>query len=156
MKAAALAFLLLAVCGTAARAQSSAATATSNEITIKLREGAPEYCLGPHPGSSFIVDGKKLGPDAITLRLPLKVRYENRGSETILLPAGYNFIWRMTVAGQNESTFLRKGGGGSLPGSFITVAGKKPESSTVPESETLTFHIPQEPLTRNCMITLPK
>src|SRR5688572_2811388 len=75
MKAATVVFVL-AVCSAMMHAQ----TATpSSDVTIKMREGPPEYCLDLQTLGSR-------GPNDITLRLPLKLRYENHRSETILLP----------------------------------------------------------------------
>src|SRR5262245_16911684 len=103
MKAAVFVFLL-AVSGAVMRPQTSAPP--SGDVTIKMSEGAPEYCVG-------LSNGGNGGPDDITLRLRVRLRYENHRSETIFLPLGYNFLWRMTVAGQNGSTILRRGGGGA-------------------------------------------
>jgi hypothetical protein len=184
-----------------------------------MSEGSSEYCLGPNPPPLF--DGPKRGPDDITLRLPLKLSYDNHRSGTIIVPSWIHYLTRMTVAGQNGSTVLRSvgtvGNGGmdvktvmamSSPDtrSFSIIAGGKYAWSTgsegvvipvldrssgsdlrgktvqivmtrdfrslapevveklnekwkdygtvwvgVAESETLTFRIPEEPLTRNCM-----
>src|SRR5256885_13922297 len=102
MKPATFVFLL-AVCGAELRAQSSAAP--SGDVTIGMSEGSPEYCLGPY--SRFLFEGSKRGPDDVTLRLPLKLWYENHRSETIILPSWIHYLTRMTVAGQNGSTVLR-------------------------------------------------
>ena len=224
MKAAAF-LLLLAVCGAVMHAQTGATP--SGDVTIKMSGGSPEYCLDLQTLGSG-------GPNDITLRLPLKLRYENRRSETILLPDSASNIVRMNVAGENRTTIVRNWQGGSmdakqvmamsrpdiLPSRFSIVPGGKTESSTGPdllqclsaadrctstslaiavlnrssgldlrgktveivttvdyrsltpevveklnekwkdygtlwarvvESNTLTFHIPQEPLTRNCL-----
>lgn len=216
--------LLLAVCGVVTHAQTS--TTPSGNITIKMSGGSPEYCLDLQTLGSR-------GPNDITLRLPLKLRYENHRSETILLPDSASNIVRMNVAGENGTTIVRNRQGGSMdakrvmamsrpdtpPSPFSIIAGGKAESSTGPdllqclsdadrcistsvaiavlnrssgldlrgktveivmtvdyrsltpevveklnekwkdygtvwarvvESNTLTFHIPQEPLTRNC------
>jgi hypothetical protein len=108
MKAATFVFLL-AVCGAVMHAQTSATQ--SGDVTIKISEGTPEYCLGPHP--SILLQGSLGGPKDILLRLPLRLRYENHRSETIFLPRGYSFLWRMAVANQAGSTTLRNGGGGA-------------------------------------------
>src|SRR5262245_58332050 len=212
MKAATCVFLL-AVCGAVVRAQSSAAP--SGDVTIEMSTGSPEYCLGPYPG--FLFQGPERGPNDITLRLPLKLLYENHRSETIILPSWIHYLTRMTVAGQNGSIVLRSVEGSmdvktvmamSRPdtGHFSIIAGGKYAWSTglegvvipvldrssgwdlrgktiqivmtrdyrslapevveklnekwkgygtvwagVVESEPLTFRIPAEPLTRNCM-----
>jgi hypothetical protein len=215
MKAATFIFLL-AVCAAVMRAQSNAAA--SADVTIEMSTGSPEYCLGPNPSPLF--QGPKRGPDDITLRLPLKLLYENHRSETIILPLWIHYLTRMTVAGQNGSTVLRNVGNGGMDvrtvmalaspdRRFSIIAGGKYAWSTglegvvipvldrssgldlrgktvqivmtrdfrslapevvdklnekwkpygtiwagVAESETLTFRIPEEPLTRDCMVTL--
>jgi hypothetical protein len=212
MKAATLVFLL-AVCGVVMRAQSSAAQ--SADVTIGMSEDTPEYCLGEI--LSPPLEGPKRGPDDITLRLPLKVWYENHRSETIIVPSWIHYLTRMTVVGQNGSTVLRSVEGGSMDVKtvmamsspdirFSIIAGGKYGWSTgsegvvipvldrssgldlrgktvqivmtrdfrslapevveklnekwkdygtvwtgVAESETMTFRIPEEPLTRNCV-----
>jgi hypothetical protein len=107
MKAATFVFLL-AVCVATASAQSTASP--SGDVTIELMEGTPEYCLGPFYSNR--------GPDDITLRLPLKLSYENHRSDTIMLPPWIAYVTRMTVAGQNGSTVLRNvhSGGMDLKG----------------------------------------
>jgi hypothetical protein len=105
MKAATFVFLM-AVCCVVMRAQSSAAP--SGDVTIGMSEGAAEYCLGPNPSPLF--EGPKRGPDDITLRLPLKLSYENHRSETVIVPSWIHYLTRMTVAGQNGSTVLRSVG----------------------------------------------
>ena len=211
MKAATFVFLM-AVCGVVMHAQSSAAPST--DVTIGVSEDMPEYCLGEILSPPFA--GPKRGPDDITLRLRLKVRYENHRSETIIVPSWIHYLTRMTVAGQNGSTVLRSVRGGmdvntvmalsSPDHRFSIIAGGKYAWSTgsegvaipvldrssgldlrgktvqivmtrdfrsltpevveklnekwkdygtvwtgVAESETLTFRIPEEPLTRNCV-----
>jgi hypothetical protein len=219
MKAATFVFLL-AVCGVVMRAQSSAAQ--SADVTIGMSEDTPEFCLGeilspPSFGILANVLGPKRGPDDITLRLPLKLQYENHRSETIILPNWIHTLTRMTVAEQNGSTVLRNVGNGGMDvkrvmamsspdPQFSIIAGGKyawytglegvvipvldrssgldlrgktvqivmtrdfrslaPEVveklnekwkdygtiwTGVAESETLTFRIPEEPLTRNCI-----
>jgi len=200
------------------RAQNGAAP--SGDVTIKIEEGTPEYCLGSNPS---VFEVSKRGADDITLRLPLKLLYENHRSETIYLPAWIHYLARMTVDGQNGSTILRNMGGGGMdvktvmamsrPDSryFSIIVGGKGLWSTgfegvvvpvlnrssgwdlrgktvqivmtrdfrslspevveklnekwkeygtvwagVAESNTITFYIPKEPLTRNCMIPLPR
>src|SRR6476646_4363990 len=91
MKAAAFVFLLM-VCGTVMRAQSSAAP--SADVTISISEGTPEYCVGSY-GPSVLLPNRD--PDDITLRLPLKVSYENHRSETIILPLWSHYLMRMTL-----------------------------------------------------------
>jgi hypothetical protein len=104
MKAATFAFLL-AVCCVAMRAQSSA---VPSDVTIGMSEDTPEYCLGEILSPpSFDFEGPNRGPDDITLRLRLTVRYENHRSETIIVPRPIQYLTRMTVAGQNGSTVLR-------------------------------------------------
>jgi hypothetical protein len=210
---AAMVVLLLAVCGVVMCAQNSAAP--SADVTIGISEDTPEYCLGEILLPSF--EGPQRGPDDITLRLPLTVRYENHRSETIILPFWTHNLTRMTVAGQTGSTVLKNVGYGGmnvntlmamsrpeLPYSII--AGSKYALSTAPEgviipvldrssgldlrgktiqivttrefrspahdvveklnekwknygtvwtgvaeSETFTFQIPKEPLTRSCI-----
>lgn len=133
MKAAAVVFLLTA-CSAVMHAQNSATT--SGDVAIRISAGAPDYCLGPFASNR--------GPDDITLRLRVRLRFDNHGSQTIFIPHGYRFIWRMTVDGQNEPTILRRGGGGSdvkslmalsrpEAGPFWTVPGGKAPSSTAPE-----------------------
>ena len=213
MKAATFIFLL-AVCGVVMRAQNSAAP--SADVTIGMSEGTPEYCLGEI--LSPPVEGPKRGPDDITLRLPLKVRYENHRSETIIVPSWIRYLTRMTAAGQNGPIVLKsvEAGGGmnvtrvmamsSPDRPFSIIAGGKYAWSTgsegvvipvldrssgldlrgktvqivmtrdfrslapevveklnekwkdygtvwvgVAESETVTFRIPEEPVTRNCI-----
>src|SRR5262245_35250011 len=89
MKAATFVFLL-AACVVVMRAQSRA----SADVTIGLSEGTPEYCLGeilsPFIFSPF--EGPKRGPDDITLRLPLKVSYDNHRSETIIVPTWIHYL----------------------------------------------------------------
>jgi hypothetical protein len=109
MKVATFVFLL-AVCGTVMRAQSSAAP--SGDVTIEMSTGSPQYCLGPNPSPVF--QGQAQDPDDITLRLPLKLLYENHRSETIFLPPWIRYLTRMTVAGQNGSTILRRVGTGGM------------------------------------------
>jgi hypothetical protein len=235
MKAATFVFLLLA-CAAVTRAQNSAAP--SGDVTIGVFQGEPEYCLGPLPGA-IGGTGRPRGPDDITLRLPLKLWYENHRSETIILPLESRRLLRMTVDGQNGGTILRDSRLGldatavmamsrpDAPNSpFRILPASKPQTSTaldwlkcvpqnapdcfldgglipvlerfsgldlrgktirivttrdhrslppevveklnekwkdygtvwtgVVESETLTFRIPEEPLTRNCMAPLPK
>ena len=102
--------LVLAICCAVAQAQTTAST--SGDVRIAIHEGTPEYCLGPHPLTQL--QGSWGGPNDILLRLPLRLRYENHRSETIFLPRGYRFIWRMVVAGQDGSTTLRNSTGGAL------------------------------------------
>ena len=104
MKVATFVFLLTA-CATAMGAQNSAAP--SGDVTIGMFEGTPEYCLGEISFPLF-GGGPQRGPDDITLRLPLKLIYENHRHETIILPSWIHYLTRMTVAGQNGSTVLRK------------------------------------------------
>ena len=133
--------LLLAVCGAAMHAQNRAAP--SGDVTIALSEGKLEYCLGAWATPAFAQIFKLgQGPDDISLRLPLSLRYENGRSETIFLPVGFRRVTRMTVVGQNESTILRDATIGppdvksllalSNPeaGPFWTVSGQKNGSST--------------------------
>jgi hypothetical protein len=109
MKAATFPFLL-AVCGMVVLAQNGAAPST--DVTIRMTEDTPEYCLGEIlTPPSFLpsvstarVAGPKRGPDDITLLLRLAVRYENHRSETIILPSYVRYLTRMTVAGQSGST----------------------------------------------------
>ncbi len=214
MKGATFVFLL-AVCGVLMRAQSR--VAPSADVTIGMSEATPEYCLGEIL-SPPLFGGPKRGPDDITLRLPLTVRYENHRPETIILPTWIHYLTRMTVAGQNGSTILRNVGNRGMdvktvmavssPDThrFSIIAGGKDNWSTgsegvvipvldrssgldlrgktvqivmtrdfrslppdvveklnekwkdygtvwtgVAESETLTFQIPEEPVTRNCI-----
>jgi hypothetical protein len=105
MKAATFVFLL-AFCVAPVRAQSTAAP--SGDVTIGMMEGTPEYCLGPYSSPP------NRGPDDITLRLPLKLSYENHRSDTIILPLWIGYLTRMTVAGQNGSTVLRNARTGGM------------------------------------------
>jgi hypothetical protein len=107
MKVVTFVFLLM-VCGTVVRAQSS--TAPSADVTISISEGTPEYCIG---------DLLNRDPDDITLRLPLKVAYENHRSETIILPLWSHHLARMTVDGQNGSTILRDSTRGGMDGKGV-------------------------------------
>jgi hypothetical protein len=103
MKAKAATFVfLLAISAVVVRAQQSTAT-PSGDVTIGLSAGTAEYCLGPNPSPYF----SERGPNDITLRLPLKVWYENHRSETIILPMWSRRLTRMIVTGQNGSTILR-------------------------------------------------
>ena len=201
--------VLLAVCGVVMRAQNPA---PSTDVTISISEGTPEYCAGEDPSPLL----PNRGPDDITLRLPLKVSYENHRSETIILPLWSHYLTRMTLDGQNVSTVLRNAtsGGMDVKGVmamsspdrlFTIIAGGKYAWSTglegvvipvlhrssgldlrgktvhivmtrefrsltsdvveklnekwkdsgtvwtgVAESNTVTFYMPKEPLTRNC------
>lgn len=99
----------MAVCVAGLRAQSS--TTPSSDITIGLMEGTPEYCLG-----NF---GRGGDPDDITLRLPLKLVYENHRSETIILPPWVHYLTRMTVTGQDGSTVLRDARTGGMDGKAV-------------------------------------
>jgi hypothetical protein len=209
---------LLGVCDVVMHAQNSAAP--SADVTIRISEDTPEYCLGEILSPPF--EGPKRGPDDITLRLPLTVRYENHRSETIILPFWTHNLTRMIVAGQTGSIVLRNVGYGGmnvntvmamsrpeLP--FSIIAGGKDALSTAPEgviipvldrssgldlrgktvqivttrdfrslapevveklnekwkdygtvwtgvadSETMTFRIPEEPLTRNCITLIAR
>jgi hypothetical protein len=152
MKAAICAFLL-AVCSAVMLAQTGAAP--SGDVTIGLTAGAPEYCLGTLSSSPLYSQLFQTGTSSgdITLRLPLRLRYQNQRSETVFLPAGYNFLMRMTVDGQSGSTILRQGGGGaqgldvkslmalSRPeaGPFWTVTGGKGASPSVPDLSVMKF-----------------
>jgi hypothetical protein len=141
--------LLLAVCGAVLHAQTTATP--SGDVTIKISEGTPEYCLGPHP--SILLQGSLGGPNDILLRLPLRLQYANHRSETIFLPRGYSFLWRMAVTNQTGSTTLRNGGGGahgldikslmalSHPegGPFWIVPGGKDTSPAVPNLSVLKY-----------------
>jgi hypothetical protein len=109
MKAATFVFLM-AVCGVALRAQTTAVP--SADVRIGMSADPPDYCLGEILQPPF--EGPKRGPDDITLRLPLTVRYENHRSETIILPFWTHYLTRMTVAGQNGSTVLRSVEGGGM------------------------------------------
>jgi hypothetical protein len=80
MKAATVVFLL-AVCGAAMGAQTSAVS--SRGVTIRMSMGSGNYCLGPTP--LF-----QAGPGDIILMLPLKLRYENHRSDAIILPSSFN------------------------------------------------------------------
>jgi hypothetical protein len=79
-------------------------------------ENRPELgeTLSPPPFAPGLatLQGPKRGPDDITLRLRLTVRYENHRSETIILPTWIHYVTRMTVAGQ--STILRNVGNGGM------------------------------------------
>jgi hypothetical protein len=103
--------LLLAVCGAVMPAQNSAAP--SGDVTIGIFEGTPEYCLGEVLAPLF-GGGPQRSPDDITLRLPLKLIYENHRQETIILLPWIHYLTRMTVAGQNGSTVLRNRGNGGM------------------------------------------
>jgi hypothetical protein len=111
--------------------------APSSDITIRMTGGSPDYCL----------DLQTLGGggrNEITLRLPLKLRYESRRSETLLLPDPASNIVRINVAGQNASTIVRNRQGHSMdakrvigmsrpdtsPTPFSIIAGRRGESST--------------------------
>ena len=203
-----------------------------------MTAGTPDYCLGPITTVVAYLQQFKLGqgPDDITLRLPLRLQYQNHRSETIFLPRAYSILTRMIVPGQNEPTILRDartsvsgmdvdslmalaspeagpfwtvagGQGASMPtlsvlkfqGAFyqddlvaipvlvrssgLDLRGKTVQIATtrdfrfiapdvvqklnakwkdrgtvwtqVAESETVTLHIPQEPLARNCLASGP-
>jgi len=141
MKAATFVLLLIS-CGVAMRVQSSAAP--SADVTISISEGTSDYCVGEYP--SFLFPNRRL--DDITLRLPLKVSYENHRSETIILPLWSHYLTRMTVDGQNGSTVLRNatGGGMDVKGvmalsspdrNFMIIAGGKYVWTTVLEGVTI-------------------
>jgi len=110
MKAATFVFLM-AACGVALRAQTTAAP--SADVTIRMSADTLDYCLG-----EMILEppfeGPKPGPDDITLRLPLKVEYENHRFETIIVPSWIRYLTRMTVAGQNGPTVLKSVEGGGM------------------------------------------
>src|SRR5262245_1301998 len=108
MKAATV-LLLLVVCCVVMHAQNSAPSA---DVTIRISADTPEYCLGEILSPPD--DVTKRGPDDISLRLPLTVRYENRSSEAIILPFWTHNLTRMTVAGQDGSTVLRNVGYGGM------------------------------------------
>jgi hypothetical protein len=145
MKTATFVFLL-AVWAAVIHAQTSATP--SGDVAIKLSDAGSEYCLGFLQGQ---------GPDDITLRLPLRLRYENHRSETIMLPSGHSLLWRLSVAGQNDSTILRQGDYGmdlkandravmamsrpdiSSTFRFTTISGSKAASSTLAEPTVLKF-----------------
>jgi hypothetical protein len=139
--------LLLAVSGAVVHAQTTAAP--SGDVTIGLSAGTLEYCQGAFASPYFpqlFKAGQSL--DDISLRLPLKLRYENHRPETVFLPLAFRRLTRMTVAGQNGSTILRdattSGGGLDLKslmalsspeaGPFWTVPG-----GTVPKLSVLKF-----------------
>jgi hypothetical protein len=84
--------------------------APSGDVTIALTKGNSEYCLGPTPVQWANLFKLGQGPDDIALRLPLKLRYENHRSDTILLPMGLTAVTRMTVTGETEPTILRNTG----------------------------------------------
>src|SRR5262249_39327727 len=135
MKAATFIFLV-AVFGVVMHAQNSAAP--SGDVTIGMSEGMPEYCLrgilSPPP---FLagpgVEGPKRGSDDITLRLPLKVSYENHRSETIILPSWVYYLTRMTVVGLGGSTVLRsvETGGGMDVKTVMAIPGSDPRFSII-------------------------
>jgi hypothetical protein len=112
--------VLLAVCGAVMHAQTSATP--SGDVTIKISEGTPEYCLdipsplnpGQKRGRSqlYALNPGEPKPGDITLRLPLRLKYENNRSESVFLPRGFSFSVRANLAGQNGSLIERKGGGG--------------------------------------------
>jgi hypothetical protein len=106
MKAPTFLFLLLA----ASNVSAQSASAPSADVTITISEGSPEYCVGE--GASPLLP--KAGPEDITLRLPMKVAYENHRTETIILPLWSHYLMRMTVDGQNGSTDLRNATRGLL------------------------------------------
>jgi hypothetical protein len=230
--------LLLTVCGSAVCAQTGVAPPV--DVTIGLSAGTPDYCLGPITTAVIYLQLYKLGqgPDDITLRLPLRLQYQNHRSEMIFLPRAYRILTRMIVPGQNEPTILRDartsvsgldvdslmalsspegeagpvwtvagGQGASMPklsvlkfqGAFyqddvvmipvlvrssgLDLRGKTVQIATtrdfrsiapdvveqlngkwkdrgtvwaqVAESETVTLHIPQEPVLRNCLASGP-
>jgi hypothetical protein len=109
MKVAAFVFLLT-ICGAVMQAQTSAAP--TGDLTIEMNAGSPQYCLGPT--GVPLLKGRVQGPDDISIRLPLKLLYENQRLETIFLPSWIRFQMRMTVAGQNGSNILRSVGGGGM------------------------------------------
>jgi hypothetical protein len=121
-------------------AQTSAVS--SRDVTIRMSTGSAQYCLGRNRLPLF--QGQTQGPDDITLMLPLKLRYENHRSETIILPFSIQHSTRMTVVGQSGSTVLRSVGGGDINvktvmamsrpdtrESLLDPPRKKAESSTV-------------------------
>ncbi len=95
--------LLVAAFGVAMNAQNVAVS--TSDVTLGLRAGVAEYCLGSFSSSVWAL-ARQQGPDDIGLRLNLKVRYENRRSEKIFLPMAYGGLTRITVAGQNEPSIL--------------------------------------------------
>ena len=95
--------LLVAACSSVARAQNT--VAPSGDVTIGMSAGTPEYCLGPSGALPSL--GSDLGPDDITLRLTLNLRYENHLSETVILPTFNRRIIWLTVGGESGTTILR-------------------------------------------------
>src|SRR5262245_40876435 len=118
---------LLAVSASVMCAQSAA---PSGDVTIKMSQSSPEYCLGPWSSTSAEAALPAHGPADITLRLPLKVRYENHRSETIFLPRAYDFLTRVT-AENGSIIYSRRGGGGFPAGTDVKgeMAASRPDAS---------------------------
>jgi hypothetical protein len=130
MKAAMFVFLLL-VCGTITRAQSSSTPAS--DVTLRMSAGAPDYCLGL-VGNSFFTG--PLAPDTITLRLPLKLRYETQRYEKVVVSGAHGFVMKVALPGQDGFTVLRQGGGGTTDvnsSSFYTIPVERAASATGPD-----------------------
>ena len=84
--------------------------APSGDLTIAMREGTATYCQGQNASGAR---GTTADPKDILLYLPIKTRYVNNRSETILLPQQVNWTMRMRAVGQPDFIVLRRGGGGS-------------------------------------------
>ena len=97
--------LPLLLAGHVAFMQAQYPVAPRVDVTLEMSAGTPEWCQGPVP--PFFAGQIEGTPDDVTLRLPLRVRYRNHGSETVLLPAGFHALTEMTVNGHDESTILR-------------------------------------------------
>lgn len=90
--------ILLATGGVMVSAQNR--TAQSRDLTIKAIVHEVKYCLGP---TSFLPSKQQPGASDITLRLSLKLLYENHRSEPIIVPLGFRSLARMMVAGQQDA-----------------------------------------------------
>jgi hypothetical protein len=149
MKAATFVLLLAfssAVMGTQTRVP-------SGDVTIKMSEGAPEYCVAPIPVPPILQTYgffKSQSPDDMTLQLPLKLHYENHRSGTIFLGPETGIFTRITVIAQNGPPIILRRAHRSSgvdvkavmamprldmafdPIVFSTLAGRKDQSSTMP------------------------
>jgi hypothetical protein len=80
--------------GTIGGAQNSAPAIGG--LTITPIVGNAKYCMGP---TSYFPQEHQPGVSDITLRLSLKVLYENHGAEPMILPLRFRSVVRMFVAG---------------------------------------------------------
>jgi hypothetical protein len=77
---------------------------SSGGITLSAIVHEVKYCLGPT--SYFSAERQSAAADDITLRLSVKLIYENHGTDPVILPLRFRSLARMVVAGRSGAEIV--------------------------------------------------